>query len=358
MPGSRGMTVRMIVLGLAIGIGWLIAARPGGAGETVDFTGHTMGTTYTVRVRDAGVDAGRRALIDSLIDARLTEVNRLMSTYDPASEVSRLNGHRDTSAFAVSPPTLAVLRAAASVSERSGGVFDVTVGPIVDIWGFGPERQRDDPADVEVANLRRHVGFDRLRFDSATSTVRKTDPEVMVDLSAIAKGFGVDRVADGLAELGVEHYLVEVGGEVRGRGSRADGSPWRLGVEEPLVERREVYRVIPLHDVGVATSGDYRNFGERHGRRVAHIVDPRTGYPVEFIGRSVTVVHAQTMIADAWATALIVLPPSEAEALAEREGVAALFLRSAEDERVIAMETSRFREYAELGAVEVDSGGR
>lgn len=290
-----------------------------------DFAGATMGTSWSVRI-DADLSGGRRDEARRAVQARLDHVSSLMSTYDPESELSRFNRDSATDPVAVSHELLAVLRLAREVSERSGGAFDVTVAPYVDAWGFGPSEPRDPPDDLALAALAPHVGYDRLVLDTVAGTVSKTDPEVRVDLSAIAKGYAADEVAESLRQLGLTSFLVEVGGELRSVGTRRDGRAWRVGIERPDEMAPGYWGTIDLTDQGIATSGDYRNYHEVNGVAYAHIVDPRSGRPIRMRGLSVTVVDASTAIADAWATALTVLGPEDGYALARERGLAALFI--------------------------------
>ncbi len=298
-------------------------------GVAHEFTGFTMGTTYSVKVAER-LDADRRAQVRSLIESRLDRIVGLMSTYDSTSELSRFNHRGQTDAVRMAPELIAVMTLARDVSERSGGAFDVTVAPLVNAWGFGPaQRPAHAPAEAELDELRRRVGYRRVFIDGAEGTVAKAHPAMFVDLSAVAKGFAVDQVADALTGAGLERFLVEVGGELKGRGRRADGSPWRVGVERPDWGRG-VYRVVELFDEAIATSGDYRNFYDLDGTRYQHIIDPRTGSPAPAHGISVSVIDEAAARADAWATALVVLGPAEGEEVAIREGVAALFVMRSE----------------------------
>jgi thiamine biosynthesis lipoprotein len=297
------------------------------APEIHELSGLTMGTTYSVMIDAGDLTPARSATVRDTIEARLETVNRLMSTYDSASELSRFNRHESVMPFRASPPTLEVFEIARRVSQRSGGAFDVTVGPLVDAWGFGPsERRSTPPDDRELQRLQERVGYERIIIDMEAGTLAKTHPGTVADLSAVAKGYGVDLVAEALDALGFTAFMVEVGGEIRARGRKADGSPWRAGVELPGAEVRAVYYAVDLVDMAVATSGDYRNYYEVDGVRYAHILDPRTGRPARHAGASVSVVHERAAVADAWATALSVLGPEEGRQLAEREGLAAYFL--------------------------------
>lgn len=312
----------LLVAALFASRGVLRDRRP----EIHDISGLTMGTTYTVMIQGVLTPA-RSAELRDTIEARLETVNRLMSTYDSSSELSRFNRHDSEEPFAVSPQTLEVFQVARRVSERSGGAFDVTVGPLVDAWGFGPPgRPATPPDDEEIERLRERVGYERIVIDAAAGTLAKTHRRTVADLSAVAKGYGVDQVAEALDGLGFTAFMVEVGGEIRARGRKADGSPWRAGIEAPDAQVRSAYRAVALVDMAVATSGDYRSYYETDGVRYAHILDPRTGRPARHAGASVSVLHERAAVADAWATALSVLGPEQGWQLAEREGVAAYFL--------------------------------
>lgn len=312
-----------------------------------EFPGKTMGTTYLVKVVAEDVTPDRRDEIAGAIENRLERVNVLMSNWDPDSEVSRFNRHASDEPFEVAPETLEVFRVAREVSEGSDGAFDITVAPLVEAWGFGPEGRLPELPDAQtLAEIEIRVGYDLISIDPATRTLTKANPGTTADLSAIAKGYGVDHVAAALDSLGFESYLVEVGGELRARGVKPDGTPWRVAIEAPYIGVREVFEALELIDSSIATSGDYRNFYEVDGIKYAHILDPRTGRPVEHAGASVSVVHERAVVADAWATALSVLGPEEGPIVAEREGVAAYFIARS-GEALEPRATSAFEAYAQ-----------
>jgi thiamine biosynthesis lipoprotein len=228
------------------------------------------------------------------------------------------------------PPTLAtVVEAAAQLSRESAGAFDVTVGPLVNLWGFGPQSDTATPTapgDDAIARARQRVGFDKLDVRLDPPALRKR-ADVYVDLSAIAKGHGVDRVTERLLGAGCSDLLVDVGGEVRGIGRSANGRIWRVGVETPDPgQLGGIERVIVLDDVAAATSGDYRNYREVDGQRFSHTIDPRSGRPAAHALASVTVLHPSAMWADGYATALDVLGPEAGFELAERLELPALFI--------------------------------
>ncbi len=296
------------------------------ANPTVSLHGETMGTTYSVVISDSRepLDASHlKTKVDSLLEA----VNDVMSTYRPDSELSRLNAAPVDTPVAVSPELLGVLSAAQQISKETQGRYDVTVGPLVNLWGFGPGKFRDEPpVESELAKARARVGYQQLEVDVAAARVSKHLPGLYVDLSSIAKGYGVDRVAALLEQQGATAYLVEIGGEVRARGKSPRGDDWKIGIEKPQPGGRAVQMIVPLRDRAVATSGDYRNYFEKDGIRYSHTIDATTGRPITHRLVSVSVLAADAMTADAWATALDVLGEVEGVELAESKGLAAYFI--------------------------------
>ena len=288
--------------------------------------GRTMGTTYSVKL--AGLPDGvERAELQGAIDAALAGVNAKMSTYDPASELSRFNASGSTDWFPVSTETATVVATALKTGRESGGAFDATVMPLVNLWSFGPEARPDAvPTDAEIAARQALVGADKLEARTDPPGLRKSASGVSVDLSAIAKGYGVDVVAELLDRRGVRGYMVEIGGEVSTHGTRADGRGWRIGIERPLVGERAVERVVELTGESLATSGDYRNYFESGGVRYSHTIDPRTGRPIGHPLASVSVLADDCMTADAFATAVMVLGPDAGYDWLVERGVAALLI--------------------------------
>lgn len=286
-----------------------------------------MGTTYSVLVSNLPPGVGRAAVEDA-ITAVLSEADRSLSGWNEHSELIRFNGSQSTAWQAVSPALFDAVSQARAVSEASGGAFDITVGPLVRAWGFGAGATAEPavPSEATIARLLGRVGYARLELRAEPQALRKSLPGLEIDVDGIAPGWAVDRMAGRFDALGIQDYLVELGGEVRARGTSPEGRPWRVAVETPLAGERRAQAVIELDGTGVSTSGDYRDFREIDGRRISHTIDPRTGRPVSHDLASVTVVHASVAAADAWATALLVLGPGEGLALARREGLAALFI--------------------------------
>ncbi len=288
--------------------------------------GETMGTTYSVKIAATPIAQETLVALKETIDETLEAVNDRMSTYRDDSELNDLNRQAAGAPLVLSNALFGVLSQSIAISIASGGAYDATVGPLVNAWGFGPDAAAEPPSGADLAALRDHVGYDKLTLDGSTHGVMKTHTEVQVDLSGIAKGYAVDRVAAALDKAGMRHYLVEVGGEMRASGANADGQAWRVGIERPVAGRRETQRIVPLADQALATSGDYRNYREFDGRRFSHILDPRSGVPIAHRTASASVIADTCATADAWATALVVLGPVEGLQRAEHHGLAALVL--------------------------------
>lgn len=321
----------MLALALIGLVALMLARRPAGlptpAAELTSWSGATMGTTYSVKI-DADISDAEVEEIGGEIERLLERMNALMSTYDTSSQLSRLNRHEEPTPFPVDPEVVEVLSLAQDVGRRSDGLFDVTVGPLVDAWGFGPiDGETSPPSGAALAMLAPHVGADGLRVDTDEGTVTKAHPAVRIDLSAIAKGYAVDILASALERRGYPSFLVEVGGELKAGARKRDGSLWTIGVEWPEAMVRSVYATAQLEHRAIATSGDYRNLVSDRDQYRTHLIDPRTGVALPFTGASVTVVHDDAASADAWATALSVGGFEDGYDLAVREGLAALFLR-------------------------------
>ncbi len=286
-----------------------------------------MGTTYLVQVSDS-VSESERILISRAVQETLDDVNRKLSTYVAESEVSRFNQAPAATPVRLSIEGFEVFEEAARISELTGGAFDVTVAPLVRVWGFGAGASVDQsvPTDDVVAASKRLVGFRHVVLNDDPPSVTKDLDGLECDLSGIAKGYAVDLVAELLAERGWRNFMVEVGGEVRTLGKNASGAAWRIGIEKPLPGIRELQRTISLSGLSLATSGDYRNFYEEDGKLYSHLIDPRQGRPVAHTLASVSVVDLTCMRADALASGLLVLGPEAGYEVAVQEDLAVLFL--------------------------------
>ncbi|WP_297336658.1 FAD:protein FMN transferase [Algoriphagus sp.] len=290
----------------------------------INFSGQTMGTSYQITYLD---QEGRN--FQTEIDSLLAVFNQSLSTYIPDSELSRFNAG-DTLNFNL-PYLPQVLEGSKKVFELTGGAFDPTVGPLVNSWGFGPGGPQLKDS-VEINDLVRLVGFDQINWDQ--NQVRKEVSGLYLDFSAIAKGQGVDVIADFLLEKGIENLLVEIGGELVARGVNDKGELWKVGVNRPEEEATasELFSIIALDNRGMATSGNYRNFYVRDSIKISHTINPKTGYPVTHNLLSATVLAKDCMTADAFATAMMVMGTEEAIALANRLDEIDVFLIYSQDD--------------------------
>ncbi|MCP5334296.1 MAG: FAD:protein FMN transferase [Oceanospirillaceae bacterium] len=289
--------------------------------------GYTMGTTYHIQWRKhEGADA---AVMQPKVDALLAHVNQQMSTYIPDSELSLFNKTPAPAKIPASSELRFVLSQSLEINHMSGGYFDVTVGPLVNLWGFGPDEMNEKkPSDEQIRIAKAEVGSDALSIGD--DWVAKS-AQRYVDLSAIAKGFGVDQVAALLEQQGIKDYLVEIGGELRIKGQKQPGMNWKVAVEAPDVSERRVQKVLSVADIGMATSGDYRNYFEVNGERFSHTIDPFTGSPVRHKLASVTILHPQCSMADGLATTMMVMGEEKAPAFATAHNIAAYFIVSTDN---------------------------
>lgn len=321
---SRGVT--LLTTACLIAAKFALAEQPKPAAELVTFAGRTMGTVYSVKfLQPATLVAVEQARQE--VGAVLDRLEWAMSTYREDSEVCRFGAYRGGDWFPVSADTARVVTESLRVSEMTGGAFDVTVDPLVRLWGFGPRRETGEPPpEPAITEARRKVDWRKLQARLDPPALRRTSPEISVDLSAIAKGYAADAVAGCLEKLGAMSYLVAIGGELKARGHSPQGRPWRAGIDKPLDDGRAIQNVVELKDKAISTSGDYRNFFTDAGHRYSHVVDPRTGRPVTHNLASVTIVQESSARADALATGLMVLGPDAGYSLAVKRGWACLFI--------------------------------
>jgi len=298
-----------------------------------EISGPVFGTGYHVNVVMED-DQARLESVARGIGEVLKDVDGAMSTWRDDSELSRFNQLPDQSQWTtISPGLYRVLARSRQISDLTEGAFDVTIGPVVNLWGFGPEaRPEDVPTEEHLALLLSRIGYQKLDLRAEPPALR-AEPRQYVDLSAIAKGYAVDEVARYLESEGLSAFLVEIGGEVSVQGRKPDGNAWRLAIEEPaaLSAQRQVNRVVVIGDRAMATSGDYRNYYESDGKRFSHTIDPVDGRPIDHDLASVTVIAEDCMTADSLATAFNVMGSDKAIALATRENIAAYFIVRGED---------------------------
>jgi len=333
--------VIQIILGLALvlifGIRSLYIKHP-------ILTGGTMGTSYSVTIKGY---VQRKAIdgIHQQIESELAEINRQMSTWDPDSEISVFNQSDESGPFPTSPAFAAVIARALELGESTGGAFDPTLQPLLNLWGFGSDGgEREVPSDADIAAAMEKTGPDKVWFDPS-SNLWKAGPEVQLALGAIAKGYGVDTIGQLMDGAGYENWFTEIGGEVMVRGINPAGKPWRIGIQypssNPMVDKLQ--GIVNLTEGAVATSGDYRNYIEKDGVLYSHILDPRSGRAVLSDTASVTVVAPNCMDADGMATALFVMGADEGLAwVEEHPDVEALFLLRDADGEIFKKFSSGF----------------
>lgn len=296
-----------------------------------------MGTHYRILFPDEGP---REEMVRLTSRGTLSEVDRLMSTYRADSEVSRFNTAEVETPVGMSDHTSIVIEKALQIGRLTHGAFDLTIGPLVELWGFGATGRKEIvPHASEVSQVAERVGMEALKTGHGKAW--KSRQKLAIDLNGIAKGYAVDRLAEMLDAQAVPAYLIDIGGELRAKGRKPEGNPWLVGVERPSAGAPKIHRVVTLHDHGIATSGDYRNFFNLAGRNYTHVIDPRTFEPVNHSLASVTVMAEDTTTADAMSTALMVMGPDEGYSFAARLGVAAYFLLR-EDEQLVERYTANF----------------
>lgn len=311
-----------------------------------EFRGLSMGSAYTLKIAGAPLPAAAREAARAAVQYALDRVEDAMSTFRPASELSRFNVCQHGRRFVLSPETYTVFRLAQQIAAETNGAFDITVAPLVDAWGFGPGRNHRVVGSDEIRGLERRVGFRHLELDDRAATATKARPGVRADLSGIAKGYGVDAAARALESLGFDNYLIDAGSEIRVQGRNPAGEPWMVAIEEPDSSPPRARRVVPMTGGSIATSGDYRIYFERNGRRYCHEIDPASGAPIQNGLASVSVVHGSCDRADATATALMVMGPERGLAFAREQRIAACFVVRTGDGSLQDQVTPEFRALA------------
>jgi FAD:protein FMN transferase len=313
----------------------------GASGETVVLRGAAQGTTYHVKLVAPAKGLDRQKL-QADVERVLAEIDRQMSTYRTDSEISRFNRAAAGEWFAVSAATADVVAAANEISEKTSGAMDVTVGPLVRMWHFGPKETTEGsseisnqsfrpPSEEELEATRRRVGYQLLEARAKPPALKKAVAGLEVDLSSIAPGYTIDQLSELLRRRGIKDFMVELGGEVRAAGEREDGTPWRVAIEQPELEKREMAAAVPLVNSALATAGGTHKFYKYGGRRYSHIINPATARPVRHALASVSVAADTCLEADGWDTPLTVLGPERGMECAERNGIAAMFISPADD---------------------------
>lgn len=293
-------------------------------------SGATMGTTYNLVAVDAPSTV-TQSNVQAAVNTALSVVNAQMSNWDASSEISRFNAAAHTDATRVSPELAEVMAAAETVHIESGGSFDTTLGPLIELWGFGADNAAHTMPSHEKLALAAAKSGHANTLRVANGTMQKVQQDASVYLAAIGKGFGADLIGRELAKLGIQNYMIEIGGDLYASGYNPDGKAWQIGIETPEAHTRGVLDVMSVQNRGMASSGDYRNYFEQDGTQYSHLIDPRTGRPVTHNTASTTVVADNAMLADAWATAFHIMGQDEGLALAEKKGLAVLFTQANAD---------------------------
>lgn len=312
--------------------------------KQIMFNGRTMGTTYSIKMYPGNAALDREAL-HLKIKQVLSKVDRTMSTYKNKSDIFLFNQSKSTRWMTFPADLMIVLREAQRISVLTNGAFDITVGALVDLWGFGKITQTEKiPDSEEINRLLKTLGYKNINIHPTANQISKKHSDISIDLSAIAKGYGVDQVAEALDKAGVHNYLVEIGGEIRVRGYKSEASPWILAIEKPTTKMRSVHQKLVLSNQGMATSGNYRNYFEKEGQRYSHIIDPKTGKPITHSTASVSVIHSSCMTADALATGLLAMGYEQGFHLAEQNNMAVYFIYRKGDQ-FINLATTAFKQY-------------
>ena len=299
----------LIIIFLMIGTG----ACQNNNYKIVLINGFTMGTTYSIKIKTADAVVNQEK-IRADIEKILLEINQKMSTYIVDSELSVINFSNSLDSNLISDDLFKVISHANTISKTTNGAFDITVGPLVNLWGFGPDKSEHKiPSNEEIELIKKNIGYKKIYLNKETTSIKKLHPDLYVDLSGIAKGFAVDKIALYLNSYNLENYLVEIGGELIAKGTNEDNEVWQIGIENP---NNNLAKIIGLKDIAMATSGDYRNYFEKNGVRYSHTINPNTGKPIKHKLASVTVLDKTAMNADALATAFMVLGPAKTIELA------------------------------------------
>ena len=291
-------------------------------------SGKTMGTQYQIKFYS---DSAKPKL-QAQIDQALVAFNQEVSTYIDDSEISRFNRAPVGTWFSISEDFYATVQLAKKVHALTEGAFDPTIGSLVNLWGFGPKGiPSSTPKPTDIKKTLVAIGFDKVQLREKPRAIKRLSSQVYLDLSAIAKGYGVDLIARLIESKGIQNYMVEIGGEVRTKGKKANGKPWLIGIERPAALTRQSLKALAPGSKGLATSGDYRNYYEKDGQRITHIIDPRTGMPIKHKLASVSVLADTCAEADALATALMVLGTDASLAIAKKHNLPIFLLVRSKD---------------------------
>ena len=309
----------------------------------IQLNGQTMGTSYNITIIDNPQDLSASRL-KHLVENELAAINNQMSNWNSNSEITLINKNSSDKVIPISQQLLEVLTAANEIHDKSDGSFDITSAPIINLWGFGPNNaNKTVPSQKEIDKALNLVGqADLIRITNNPSTLVKQKKGVLINLSAIAKGYGIDRVASLLEMYDIKRFLVEIGGDLIASGTNRHGKPWSIGIEFPNYERRTVQSIVKVDDLAMATSGNYKNFFKKDGIQYSHIIDPKTGSPIQHNTVSVTVLTKSAMFADGWATAMLAMGIENGMRMANKYGIAVFFITN-DDKTFITGSSDAFK---------------
>ncbi|MCF6265715.1 MAG: FAD:protein FMN transferase [Desulfuromusa sp.] len=341
---KRRFLIVMVLLMTVAGIVYLNQHKTTN-GQLLGISGTTMGTSYHIKLAPITTQRINLPSLKEQISSRLDGIDRRMSTYKKDSEVSRFNQQSSKDWMPISTETMSVISVAQEISHLSHGSFDITVGKLVNLWGFGPTMSIDAVPDANaIQTLLSKSGYRKLELRKTQPAIRKTDGAISIDLSAIAKGYAVDAIARLLMDNQINNFLVEIGGEIITHGQKQLQQPWVIGIESPVAAQRSIRKRLYLKDVAMATSGDYRNYFEKQGIRYSHTIDPATGYPIKHQLASVTVIDKTCMRADALATAIMVMGPTRGLEFARQQDLA-IFMLIKQNDHFIEKYSAAFEPY-------------
>ncbi|WP_024548239.1 FAD:protein FMN transferase ApbE [Siccibacter turicensis] len=326
------MRYRLSLIGLMASLLLLVGCDSPDADAPQVLEGKTMGTSW--RVSLAGVDARRGAELRGKIQAQLDKDDRLLSTWKDDSALMQFNHSSSTDPWPVDAAMADIVTLSLRIGHYTQGAMDITIGPLVNLWGFGPQAQPTVTPDAgQIAAARARTGLQHLRVITAASTqwLQKDIPDLFVDLSTVGEGYAADHLAQLMEREGISRYLVSVGGALASRGMNAEGKPWRVAIQKPTDRENAVQAVVDINGHGISTSGSYRNYYELNGKRVSHVIDPATGQPITHNLVSATVIAPTALEADTWDTGLMVLGLEKAKAVALEQGLAVYLITKEQD---------------------------
>ena len=306
--------------------------------------GNTMGTYYFIEVIDVPIELKIKN-IELEVKNTLKKANKILSNWDKDSEISIINKTNKTTAIKISDELNEVFKTAKEINAKSNGFFDLTLDPIIELWGFGYKSKQMQiiPKDNQIKNILSLIGqksFLEMNFNN--NQLIKKNKDIKINLSSIGKGYGIDLIGKKLDQLGINNYIINIGGDILTKGYNSKKENWVIGIENPNLKEKLIKEIVNLTNKGLATSGDYKNFFTKDGKRYSHIINPKTGKPIMHSTKSVTVIHENSMKADGWATAFLALGSLEGLKIADKEKIAVLFIDEI-DNKLIKFKSSAFK---------------